>query len=173
MDDVVKQEVVRQVDVTDGIVVGHDGSRHADQALRWAAGWAARAGCRLHVVRTWVLSSAPRPESWRTAYVPPMTDFERAVQEALEDDVRALDLPAELPVECHVLHGTPARRLVEASAGAELLVVSSRGRGGFTGLVMGSTTDQVVRHAHCPVVVIPARALDDEPVEVDRITARG
>jgi len=62
-------EVVKQLDITDGIVVGHDGSRHAERALRWAAGWATRTGCRLHVVRTWVLSSAPRPESWRTTCI--------------------------------------------------------------------------------------------------------
>jgi nucleotide-binding universal stress UspA family protein len=101
-----------------------------------------------------------------------MTDFEHAVLRALEHDVRALGLPAGPPsVSCHVLHGAPARRLVEVSAHAELLVVASRGRGGFTGLVMGSTTDQVVRHAHCPVVVIHAHALDDEPGEADRIAA--
>ncbi len=162
-------QVITQVDIRDGIVVGHDGSRHADRALRWAADWAQRVGCHLHVVRTWVLSSAPRPSSWSTAYVPPMTDFEQAVQQVLERDVRGLELPALVPVSCHVVHGAPARRLVEASARAELLVVSSRGRGGFAGLVMGSTTDQVVRHAHCPVVVIPAHALDDEPAEADRI----
>jgi nucleotide-binding universal stress UspA family protein len=169
----VMNEVVTQVDITDGIVVGHDGSRHAERALLWAAGWASRTGCRLHVVRTWVLSSAPRPESWRTGYVPPMSDFEQAVRDALEQDVHAADLPADLPVACHVVHGTPARRLVQASAHAELLVVSSRGRGGFAGLVMGATTDQVVRHARCPVVVIPARALDDEPAEADRIAVSG
>jgi nucleotide-binding universal stress UspA family protein len=166
-------EVVKQLDIREGIVVGHDGSRHADRALRWAADWSRRTGCRLHVVRTWVLSSAPRPGSWHPAYVPPMTDYEKAVREELEEDVRALRLPPGLDVACHVVHGTPARRLVEASGHAELLVVSSRGRGGFAGLVMGSTTDQVVRHAHCPVVVVRARALDDEPAEADRVATHG
>jgi nucleotide-binding universal stress UspA family protein len=161
--------VVTQIDIRDGIVVGHDGSRHADRALHWAARWAERVGCRLHVVRTWVLSSAPRPASWSPSYVPPLADFEQAVLEAVQKDVRSAELPADLPVTCHVVHGAPARRLVDVSAHAELLVVSSRGRGGFAGLVMGSTTDQVVRHAHCPVVVIPARTLDDEPAEADRI----
>jgi len=165
-------EVARYLDIRGGIVVGHDGSRHADRALRWAAEWAGRTGCRLHVVRTWVLSSAPRPASWHPAYVPPMTDYEKAVQDALEEDVRAAQLPASLDVACHVVHGTAARRLVEVSGHADLLVVSSRGRGGFAGLVMGSTTDQVVRHAHCPVVVVRARALDDEPAEADRVAAR-
>lgn len=168
-------DVVTHVDIRGGIVVGHDGSRHADQALLWAADWARRLHCGLHVVRTWVLSSAPRPASWSPGYVPPMSDFEEAVRQALEQDVQALELPGGTPpsVTCHVLHGTPPRRLVEVSSHAELLVLSSRGRGGFAGLVMGSTTDQVVRHAHCPVAVIPARAHDDEPTEADRIAVDG
>lgn len=166
-------DAATQIDIRDGIVVGHDGSRHADRALRWAADWARRISCDLHVVRTWVLSSAPRPDSWSPGYVPPLTDFEQAVRQGLERDVEALDLPDLPSVRCHVLHGSPARRLVEVSTHAELLVLSSRGRGGFAGLVMGSTTDQVVRHAHCPVVVIPAHALDDEPGEADRIAAEG
>jgi len=165
-------EIVKHLDIRDGIVVGHDGSRHADRALHWAAEWAGRSRCRLNVVRTWVLSSAPRPESWHPTYVPPMTDYEQAVREALEADVRALHLPAGIDVSCHVVHGTSARRLVEASRHADLLAVSSRGRGGFAGLVMGSTTDQVVRHAHCPVVVVRARALDDEPAEADHLAAQ-
>jgi nucleotide-binding universal stress UspA family protein len=169
----VVDHAVTQLDIRDGIVVGHDGSRHADRALRWAADWAARAGCRLHVVRTWVLSNAPRPASWSTTYVPPLTDFEVAVREALEADVQGLRLPTGVDVQSHVVHGTSARRLVEVSAHAELLVVSSRGRGGFTGLVLGSTSDQVVRHSRCPVVVIPARTLDDEPSEADRIAVQG
>jgi nucleotide-binding universal stress UspA family protein len=160
--------------IRDGIVVGHDGSRHADRALQWAAQWSLRVHCGLHVVRTWTLSSAPRPGSWSPGYVPPMTDFEQAVRTALDHDVHEANLPDELrAVTLHVVHGAPARRLVEVSAHAELLVVSSRGRGGFAGLVMGSTTDQVVRHAHCPVVVIPAHALDDEPTETDRIAVTG
>jgi nucleotide-binding universal stress UspA family protein len=164
-------EVVTDVDIRGGIVVGHDGSRHADRALRWAADWAVRTGSDLHVVRTWTLSSAPRPDSWSPGYVPPMTDFEQAVQAALDRDVRALRLPDVPSVTLHVLHGSSARRLVEVSAHADLFVVSARGRGGFAGLVVGSTTDQVVRHAHCPVAVIPAHALDDEPHETDRIAA--
>ncbi|MGH3366978.1 MAG: universal stress protein [Nocardioidaceae bacterium] len=167
------ENVVTAVDTRGGIIVGHDGSAHAEQALRWAADWAGRTGTPLHVVRTWTLSSAPRPATWEPGYVPPLKDFENAVQSALERDIEALSLPEGVPVTCYVLHGHPGRRLVEASAHADLLVVSTRGRGGFAGLVMGSTTDQVVRHAHCPVVVVPARTLHDEPTETDRVAAEG
>jgi nucleotide-binding universal stress UspA family protein len=164
-------QVVTHVDIRDGIVVGHDGSRHAHRAMRWAADWARRVGCQLHVVRTWVISTAPRPDSWTTTYVPAMTEFEAAVLKALKHDVSAADLPTDVQLSCQVVHGGSSRRLVEVSGHAEMLVVSSRGRGGFAGLVMGSTTDQVVRHAQCPVVVIPARALDDEPSETDKAVA--
>lgn len=164
------ESVTSQVAIEGGIIVGHDGSRHADRALRWAADWALHTGLALHVIRTWTLSSAPRPESWSPGYVPPMTDFEAAVLTSLRRDVEAAGLPEGLgSMSCHVLHGAAGRRLVEASEHAELLVVSSRGRGGFAGLVMGSTTDQLVRHAHCPVVVIPAHTLDDEPTDADHI----
>ncbi|MGH3356160.1 MAG: universal stress protein [Nocardioidaceae bacterium] len=167
-------DVATSVDIRGGIVVGHDGSRHSDRALQWAADWAVRTGCDLYVVRTWTLSSAPRPDTWSTGYVPPLADFERGVRQGLERDAAALDLPSGIrSVTCHVLHGPSARLLLEASAHADLLVVSARGRGGFAGLVMGSTTDQMVRHAGCPVVVIPAHALDDEPAEADRAALDG
>lgn len=142
-----------------GILVGHDGSKHAEQAVRWAARWARRAGCDLHVVRTWVIASAPRPSTWEPGYVPPMLDFEKGVLVELQRDVDRLGLETDPPAQCHVLHGTAGRRLVEASAHADLVVVASRGRGGFRGLLLGSTADQVVRHARCPVVVLPAHAL--------------
>ena len=160
-------EVTTKVDTGGGLVVGHDGSPHADRALVWAADWAKRAGCALHVVRTWTLSTSPRPDSWEPGFAPPMTDFEQAVRAALEKDVAALALPGPAPT-CHVLHGSAARRLVEVSRTAELIAISARGRGGFAGLVMGATTDQVVRHSRCPVVVVPAGALDDEPAAPDR-----
>ena len=155
--------------ITGGIVVGHDGSGHADRALRWAARLARRTDLPLHVIRCWVLSTAPRPASWSPGYAPPQADFEAAVRADLERAVAGCDLVGVSPV-LHVVHGTPGRKLVEATPEADLLVVSKRGRGGFMGLVLGSTTDQVVRHARCPVVVIPP--LDErDPVEPDRLIA--
>lgn len=159
-------KLVTSIDTAGGILVGHDGSQPSSQAVRWAADLSCRLGVGLHVVRTWALSSAPRPSSWGVGYVPPLKDFEGAVLDQLRSDVAALDLRNDAEVTCHVLHGAAGRRLVESSEGAELLVVGSRGIGGFRGLVIGSTAGQVIGHAHCPVVVVP---VDDDlqPSEPD------
>ncbi|QWZ09748.1 universal stress protein [Nocardioides panacis] len=166
--------VATTADASGGLLVGHDGSPASSQAVRWAARIAARLGCPLLVVRTWSLSSAPRPSTWAAGYVPPLTDFEAAVRERLRADVAALGLPEGAGVTCQVLHGAAGRRLVESSRGAEMLVVGSRGTGGFLGLVMGSTAAQVVGHAACPVVVVPVDVqLDGQPTEPDSGLAKG
>lgn len=154
-------DVITSLDISGGILVGHDGSAPGAQAVRWAARWAERAACDLHVLRTWVISSAPRPSTWSPGYVPPLTDFEQAVLEQLQHDVDGLDLSSGgLAVHCHVTHGSAGRRIVETSDRVELVVVAARGGGGFRGLLLGSTADQVVRHAHCPVAVLPAETLE-------------
>jgi nucleotide-binding universal stress UspA family protein len=159
-------KLVTSVDAAGGILVGHDGSHASSQAVRWAADLSCRLGVGLHVVRTWALSSAPRPSTWGVGYVPPLTDFEAAVLDQLRSDVEALDLRTDADVTCHVLHGAAGRRLVESSEGAEMLVVGSRGTGGFGGLVTGSTAGQVIGHAHCPVVVVPV-STEKHPSEPD------
>ena len=159
-------EVATTLDHSGGILVGHDGSPASAEAVRWAARLAERLGCSLHVVRTWSISSAPRPATAEPGYVPPMADFEAAVADRLRKDVAGLGLPDGLTVECHTLHGSAGRRLLEASKGAEMLVLGSRGAGGFRGLGFGSTADQVVSHAVSPVVVVPVTGSDD-PDDLD------
>jgi nucleotide-binding universal stress UspA family protein len=155
-------EVTTTVDIRGGLVVGHDGSDASAEAVRWSATMAVRLGVPLHVVRAWTISSAPRPATLTAGYVPPMTDFEQAVRDELEADVARLVLPTDCQVTAHVVHGAAAKRLLQAGAHAELLVVGTRGAGGFRGLLFGSTADQVVRHAPCPVVVLPVTAHDDD-----------
>jgi nucleotide-binding universal stress UspA family protein len=141
------EKVRTTLDATGAVLVGHDGSDPSGTAVRWAARLATRLGTRLLVVRTWALSSVPRPSTWSAGYVPPLTDFEAAVLERLQRDIDALKLPQGAGVSCQVLHGSAGRRLFEVSKGAEMLVVGSRGIGGFRGLLLGSTATQLVGHA--------------------------
>jgi nucleotide-binding universal stress UspA family protein len=159
------EKVSTTLDASGAVVVGHDGSDPSGSAVRWAARLASRLDVPLLVVRTWALSSAPRPSTWSTGYVPPLTDFEAAVQDSLQHDISSLHLEG-VKVTCHVLHGSAGRRLIEVSKGAEMLVVGSRGIGGFRGLLLGSTAAQLVGHAHCPVVVVPVKAPND-PADLD------
>jgi nucleotide-binding universal stress UspA family protein len=147
-------DVAESVRIEGGILVGHDGSECAQHALRWAGELARRSGLDLHVLRAWSMTSAPRPASWSPGYVPPMDDWAGAVYEELNKHVTAARLDPSVRVTCHVVHRSPAKGLIETAAGADLLVVGARGRGGFGGLLLGSVSDQVVHHAPCPVTVI-------------------
>ena len=149
------------LEITGGILVGHDGSAAAAESVRWAARLASKLGTPLHVVRCWSISTAPRPATATDGYVPPLTDFEEAVLDRLRADLGQLEL--DVRPTCHVLHGPAGRRLLEASERVDMLVIGTRGAGGFLGLHLGSTADQVVRHAHCPVVVVPVEGADDPP----------
>jgi nucleotide-binding universal stress UspA family protein len=143
------------VSIHGGLLVGHDGSAASSEAVLWAARHAARLGVPLHVLRAWSLTNAPRPASMKVGYVPPAEDFEAAVLAQLTRDVEALHVPADCTLELHAVHGQSSAKLLEAAAGAEMVVVGARGAGGFRGLRFGSTADQVMRNAPCPVVVVP------------------
>jgi nucleotide-binding universal stress UspA family protein len=133
------------------IVVGVDGSNSSRSALRWAASEAERMGATLHVVMTW---HNPFPDIW-VPHVPPATDPLALTRRALERIVAEVlaDHP-KLTVEQTATEGAPARVLVEAAEGAELLVVGRRGLGGFAGVMLGSVSLHCVTHAPCPVVVV-------------------
>jgi nucleotide-binding universal stress UspA family protein len=141
-----------------GVVVADDGSQDARLALQWAVEEARLRRCTLHVVRAWSIQSAPRPESWRPGYAPSLMEYEEAVRADLLGDVReVLGTDPGCEVSVHPVHAAPAPALVAASKHADLVVVGSRGLGGFRGLLLGSVSEQVVRHAACPVVVVRRR----------------
>jgi nucleotide-binding universal stress UspA family protein len=147
--------------VDGGVVVGHDGSGCAQEAVQWAARLAERAHWPLHVVRAWRIATAPQPASWAPGFVPPISDYEQAVQADLESDVAdVLGAERARSVTCHVVHAPPVRALIQAAEGADLLVVGARGRGGFAGLLLGSVSDQVAHHAPCPVTVVRSNRKD-------------
>lgn len=141
-----------------GIVVGIDGSHHASHALSWAMAEAAVRKADLTVL---TVNSAP-PSYWTGQPAPMPGDQERVeeIRKSAEEAVAraAADLGDQQPASVTVsaVSGFPAKAILEASEHADLVVVGSRGSGGFGALVLGSTSSQVVHHAKCPVVVVPA-----------------
>jgi nucleotide-binding universal stress UspA family protein len=113
----VVSEVNEVVDVDGGIVVGHDGSKSAHEALVWAGRLALRADLDLHVVRSWSMMTAPRPSTWTPAYVPAQPEWEEAVLQELTKHVRAARLDPAVRVTCHVVHKPPAQGLMRAAEG--------------------------------------------------------
>lgn len=160
---------------TGRIVVGVDGSSAAQDALRWAYRQAARGGVGLHLISTYELDGGHSPYHGSYAYVPDGRTaahlseaeskwreerFQQAQHRAeamIRDEVAAVRAqePGEVDVTDEVVGGSrPAELLIKRSEGAEMLVVGSRGLGGFKGLLLGSVSQQCVQHAACPVVVV-------------------
>ena len=138
-----------------GIVVGVDGSHHSERALEWAL----KEGALRHTpVKVLSVQQAVAGFTGRAVAYPHDADqiepTRAAAQEATDKVMARLGTRPE-SVTVEAILGIPAEVLVDASADAELLVVGSRGAGGFERLAMGSVGDQVSRHAQCPVVIIP------------------
>lgn len=131
------------------IVVGVDGSEHAKDALRWAAEEGRLRGWEVHALATWEFPHVLNPVTMMTIEPDP---FVADARHALDAAIAAIDT-AGVDVTSEVVEGTAAQRLLEASRGADLLVVGSRGRGGFSGLLLGSVSQHVAAHATCPVLV--------------------
>ena len=133
------------------IVVGVDGSEPSKAALRWSVPIAAALGARIEAVIAWEYPSTFAGPVYVDTR--PDVDAETIVRETL-DGVFGSQRPPGLTV---VVEQGPARNvLLDASDGAEMLVVGSRGHGGFVGLLLGSVSAACAEHAHCPVVVIHA-----------------
>ncbi len=139
------------------IVVGIDGSQGARRALEWAVAEAKLRDAHLVVVHAWLEPAAVAVGSVVTAGGVEPEIFEDAAERTVADVLDAIDTTG-LPqgIESHVVSGAPARALLDMAEDADLVVVGSRGRGGFTGLLLGSVSQQVAHHATCPVVIIPS-----------------
>jgi nucleotide-binding universal stress UspA family protein len=134
------------------IVVGVDGSDASKDALHWALHQAEATGATLEALITWHI-----PTLAYGAAVPIPTDYDFApgAKEILQETVaEVVGADPKVTISEVVEEGHPAVKLLEAAAGAELLVVGSRGHGGFAGMLLGSVSEYCVAHSPCPVVVV-------------------
>jgi nucleotide-binding universal stress UspA family protein len=132
------------------IVVGIDGSDGSKHALRWAATLAQLLGARIDAVAAWELPTASLLRALPPSFSPE-PDIERLLTDTV-DEVLGADRPADLRRK--VLEGPAAQTLITAAEGALMLVVGSRGLGGFAGVLLGSVSARVAEHAACPVLVV-------------------
>ncbi|WP_018788201.1 universal stress protein [Micromonospora sp. CNB394] len=135
------------------VVVGSDGSESALRALGFAVERAAQRDVPLRVLRAW----EPPGDRW----VPP--DFDPEQVAASERAAAEAELAPwresfpDVPAEIEAVPGSASPLLVEASRSAQLVVVGSRGRGGLRGMLLGSVSQQLIQHSHCPVAVVRER----------------
>jgi nucleotide-binding universal stress UspA family protein len=138
------------------ITVGVDGSDSSRAALRWAYDEAAHHGASLNAVTVW--HGPPLPMNPPYGQLPPEGYESQPARDAADVLERLLaDLEDRKPpvdVRASINQGNPAKVLIELSGGADLIVVGSRGHGGFAGMLLGSVSQHLVAHAACPVVVV-------------------
>lgn len=137
------------------IVVGVDGSENSTAALEWALTQAERDGADVEAVLAW---SEPVAGGIGGGYyvLPNVEEFRDSHRQQLDgilEEARSKHPDASL--KGVLMRDTPAHALLDAAEGADLVVVGSRGHGGFLGLLLGSVSQQIVNHAPCPAVVVP------------------
>ncbi|MBV2155018.1 universal stress protein [Kitasatospora sp. SUK 42] len=136
------------------IVVGVDGSPASEQALRWAVDYAKAVGGTVNVIAAW---EYPAFYGWVGTGVPVSEAFnpEELAGKTLSDTVaKVVGEDPAVRISETVMPGNAAQALLEAAKGAALLVVGSRGLGGFSGVLLGSVSRHLTEHAPCPVVVV-------------------
>ncbi len=138
------------------IVVGIDGSKTSREALSWAVAEARVHGAKVTAVHVYELVSTTLMLEGVVAPVVPGPELrdeaEKRAQRIIDETV---SLPDRSVVVAQAVEGPVARTLLQMAEGADLVVVGSRGLGGFRGLLLGSVSQKLVQHAPCPVVVIP------------------
>jgi nucleotide-binding universal stress UspA family protein len=140
-----------------GITVGVDGSGHSQQALDWAV----REAAAWQVPLTVVAVNQVAANHWTGNPILGEQDrsdeekVRKAAEEAAQEAVRRSGGSKPPSVSVRAITGLAARVLIDASRDADLIVVGSRGAGGFARLILGSVSSQVIHHAACPVVVVP------------------
>jgi nucleotide-binding universal stress UspA family protein len=136
------------------IVVGVDGSSGSVAAVKWARDEANLRGAALEVVAVWqypMMTTIPA-----FGALPEVADLSAHTEKHLREILKEADIEStsDVPVTINVTEGAAVAALISAAADADLLVVGSRGHGGFAGLLLGSVSHQCTMHARCPVVVV-------------------
>jgi nucleotide-binding universal stress UspA family protein len=137
------------------IVVGVEGSDGSLEALKWAMGEARLRGAEIVALHAWTY---PVVTGTFEAVVPAdiKVDFAAESKELLDRTIKTITGGnGGVTVRPEVVQKPAAQALIEASRDADLLVIGSRGLGGFRGLLLGSVGQQCAHHASCPVVIIP------------------
>lgn len=141
-------------------VVGVDGSATSTAALRWAVGQAALTGARVRAVAAWLYTTAFEPGVVRRS----AADLVAGHRKSLLELVGSVREPG-VEVTSELVEGDPAEVLLDAANEADLLVLGSHGRAPLTSALMGSVGTRCLRHATCPVVIIPARSVAEKASE--------
>ena len=135
------------------VVVGVDGSPESQAALDWGMQEAKLRNGQVVVLASWQYPYVTDAAGQAWDY----SGFERDAQLILDGELRRVADPA-VPVTGRLVEGNAAAALVEASREADLLIVGSRGLGGFTGILLGSVSSQLAHHAQCPLLIIRSGA---------------
>ena len=146
--------------MTNRIVVGVDGSDGGADALRFALDEARTRGAQLEAVLAWGLLDQPGVPEERE--FDPAFNEDRAKARLAEVVVQAVGNEPGVDISLRAMCDLPVRALLERSTGADLLVVGSRGLGGFRGLLLGSVSQQIAHHATCPIVIVRPRSGTDD-----------
>jgi nucleotide-binding universal stress UspA family protein len=137
------------------IVVGVDGSKEAEAALRWAIDEAKLRGTGVRVIHAWNMPAPPGRIGYYSTEFQDPSPFREGAERFVSESLAEVDAEAQgVQVDGEAVQGPPAEVLVNAGKGAELLVVGSRGQGGFRALLLGSVSEHCARHASCPVVIV-------------------
>jgi nucleotide-binding universal stress UspA family protein len=132
------------------IVVGVDGSPSSREALRWAVRQAALTGSVVDAVIAWHDPASYAGYAWLVADTSYAEVAAKTLSETVDSTIAA---GSDVTVRQRVVEGGAARVLLHAAHGADLLVVGSRGHGGFAGMLLGSVSEHCVQHSPCPVVI--------------------
>ena len=137
------------------IVAGVDGSLSSISALRWAVRQAGLTGAAVDAVIAWSYPANAEGYGWAPTGLEGSFDFHEVAEKTLADAISSVvDPGTTVKIRAFVVEGVPAQVLLDASDGADLLVVGSRGHGGFAEALLGSVSQHCVHHALCPVVVV-------------------